>query len=195
MRYKVTTAATFDAITLANARLQVKEPSNITAEDDLLRDYIKFAGKQVEHYTNRVIGTSTLTGYLDDWPTDRNGDTVITINRNPVTSISSVKYYDSSNVLQTLVVNTDYIVDTVAAPARIYMINTPDLYTRPNAIEIEFVAGYASISAVDPRIKQAVRLLVSEAKMYRTDFAVGNIISQLPRGVKDLMNTLRIDEL
>lgn len=191
MRYEVTTAATFDAITLADARLQVKEPSNITAEDDLLKEYIKYAGKQVEHYTNRVIGTSTLKAYTDCWP---DGD-FITINRNPVTSISSVKYYNSSNVLTTLSEGTDYYVDTVSAPARIYMVNKPSLYERPNAIEIEFVAGYSNISSVDSRIKQAVRLLVSEAKMYRTDFAVGNIISQLPRGVKDLVNTLRIDEL
>lgn len=190
MRYEITTAATFDSITLADARLQIKEPTNITTEDDLIKQWIGYADATIEARTNRVIGTSTFVGWLDEWPENN----VITINRTPVTSITSVQYYDGDNSLQTLA-TTEYTTDLVGRPARIFLESTPTIFERVNAIKITFVAGSATQAAVDKRIKQACRLLVAEAKQYRTDTVMGTIISALPRGVDHLINQLRIDEI
>lgn len=195
MRYNKTIAATFDSITLAEGRLHIKEPSNITAEDDLITSFIQTADSTIETKTHKVVGTSTWTGYVDEWPIND----IITINKNPVTAISSVKYYDSDNTLQTMVENTDYIIDTVgetssASPFRIQLLNTPSLYFRLNAIEIVFVAGYTTQNTVDPRIKQAARLYLDDFKENRTDYVTGKIISELPRSVEYLLNQLRTDE-
>ena len=71
----------------------------------------------------------------------------IYINRNPVTSVSQIQYYDGDNVLQTLS-TSNYIVDTKSKPGRIYVSDLEGTYTRPNAVEVTFVAGYADIDAV-----------------------------------------------
>ena len=193
MRFETTTAATFDAITLTDARLQVREPSNITIEDGLILSYIKSAGQTLEGKTNRVIGTSTFVGWLDNWPLNDYGDSMITINKNPVTAITSVEYYNEANILTTLASST-YSVDTVGKPARIWLTSTPDIKERVNAIKITFVAGYASPSVIDERIKQYVRMVVKDYKQFRTDYVVGKMISNLPRSAQDLLNQLVIKE-
>lgn len=195
MRYKRTVAPTFDAITLKEGRDHLKEPSNITAEDDLILSFIQTAGDTVQTKTHKVIATSTWTAYSDVWP---EGD-IITINKNPITSITSFSYYDSTNTLVALTEGTDYIIDTTgenssASPFRIYLINKPSLYTRINAIEIVFVAGYLTPQTVDTRIKQAVRLFLTDWKENRTDYVTGKIVSLLPRSVEYLINQIRTDE-
>ena len=195
MRYKRTIDPTFDAITLEEARLHLKEPSNITAEDDLILSFIQTAGDVVQTKTHKVIGTSTWKAYADTWPESN----IITINKNPITSITSVSYYNSSNVLTAMVEGTDYIIDTTgeqssASPFRIYLINKPGLYTRINSIEIVFVAGYLTPQTVDTRIKQAVRLYLTDWKENRTDYVTGKIVSPLPRSVEYLINQIRTDE-
>jgi uncharacterized phiE125 gp8 family phage protein len=196
MRFKRTVAPTFDAITLEEGRQQIKEPSNITAEDDLILEFIRTAGDTVQTKTKKVIATSTWTGYLDTWP----DGSIITINKNPITTLTSVSYYNSSNVLTAMVEGTDYIADTTgedstASPFRIYLINKPSLYDRINAIEIVFKAGYLTPGTVDSRIKQAVRLYLTDWKENRTDYITGKIVSALPRSVEYLINQIRTDEL
>lgn len=76
----------------------------------------------------------------------------------PVTAVNSVKYYDSDSTLQTL--STDYYtVDLVSQPQWIVR-NTgyswPEVVEGINAVEIEFVAGYANAAAVPGPIKRAI---------------------------------------
>lgn len=195
MRFLNTVAGSFDSITLAEARLHIKEPSNITVEDSLITSYIKAADKTTEEKCNLVVSSSTWEGYIDEWPLDIFGDSMITINKNPVSSITSVEYYDEDNTEQSLVEGTDYFVDVVGKPARIQMVNTPSLKERVNAIKITFVAGASNADSVDDRIKQIARLVVKGYKQCRVDYVIGRIVSELPRTVKSLMNSLKIDEL
>ena len=194
MRYLNTVSGAFDSITLAEARLHIKEPSNITVEDTLITSYIKAADKTLEEKTNRVVATSTWEGYIDQWPVDSFGNSVITINKNPVSSITSIEYYDADNVEQTLS-SANYSTDVVGNPARIWLDETPSLKERLNAVKVTFVAGYSDADNVDDRIKQAARLVVKGYKQCRVDYVIGKVVSGIPRTVKDLWNSLRIDEL
>lgn len=191
MRFEVLTAGTFDAIDLSNARMHLKIPTNITAEDDLIRSYISSATKYFEKQASVAVATSTWAMYLDTFPIDD----MITINKNPVTSITKVEYYNESNVLTNdLVENTDWIGDTISKPARIYMKSSPSIYERPNAIKITFVAGYSSMALVDDRIKQAIRLLITESEQDRASYVTGRIVTNFPRGFTEYVNQMRRDE-
>jgi uncharacterized phiE125 gp8 family phage protein len=70
----------------------------------------------------------------------------------PIVSVSSVKYYDEDNVLQTLDPQ-DYTVDNVSEPG--YIVPAPDVdwpctYDKINAVVVEYVAGYGATAASTP---------------------------------------------
>jgi uncharacterized phiE125 gp8 family phage protein len=191
MVFELVTAGKFDAIDLANARLHLKIPTNITAEDDLLKGYVRSATKYFEKQANITVSTSTWAGHQDRFP----ASCMLTVNKNPVTSITKVEYYNESNVLTNdLVEGTDWIGDIVSWPARIYMLNTPNLYLRPNAVKVTFVAGYSSLAEVDERVKQAIRLLITECEQDRASYVKGNIVSTFPRGFTDYVWQMKRDE-
>ena len=87
MQYELVTPGTFQSLTLSEARLHLREPSNITAEDDLVRSYIRAADSTIEFKTNQVISSSTWAGYLDEWP----DDDIIRINKYPVVPVIPVR--------------------------------------------------------------------------------------------------------
>lgn len=77
-------------------------------------------------------------------------------------SVASIKYRDSEDVLQTLP-TAQYIVVTAFEPGIVYLkaeYEWPCLADRPDAVEIEFVAGYGAATADTPGvIYQALLLL------------------------------------
>ena len=191
MNYEVVTALGFKGIDLIDARLHLKTPSNITAEDDLISSYIAAANKYIEEATGLVVSLSTLAGWLDCWP----ADSLITINKGPIVSVDAVKYYNAANILTTMTPDVDYFVDTVSQPARIQIVNEPDLYERVNAIKVEFTAGYSGIVNVDDRIKQALRLMITQCEQDRASYVKGNIVIALPFGFRNFVNQMTIYEL
>lgn len=79
----------------------------------------------------------------------------------PIDSISSVKYYDANNAQQTLAADTDYtLVDRGTETSFILPTSQwPAHYRRPDAVTIEFVAGYEDV----PRpIWQAAILIIKQ---------------------------------
>lgn len=88
------------------------------------------------------------------------GDYGLRLPMEPVQSITSVQYYDTSNVLQTVDASkydlyTDELGPFVRMNPKVFV--WPGVYVRPDAVKITFVAGEAS---VNPAIKQAALLLV-----------------------------------
>lgn len=78
----------------------------------------------------------------------------------PVASISSVKYYDAANVLQTVNPSFyDLYTDELGPYCRMNPSTFvwPSIYVRPDAVQVTFLAGD---TAVNPAIKQAALLLV-----------------------------------
>jgi hypothetical protein len=73
-------------------------------------------------------------------------DWAIRLPRSPLLSVSSVKYYDPSGTLTTIS-PTDYVVDAESDPPRISPASGaywPSAQFRPGAVQITFVAGYAT---------------------------------------------------
>lgn len=127
-----------DIISLAN----VKAHCYVTTSDDdtLLTRLLAAARRHAEKVTWRAIIQATYTQYLDQFPY---GEQIIELQKPPVRSVTSIKYYDPSGTLQTLSTD-DYDTDLKSEPARIFIkTDWPDVDDdRLNAVEITYTAGY-----------------------------------------------------
>ena len=125
-------------------------------DDSMIETYIATATELCEHELSRQIKAATWDMFLDEFPSGRYP---IELRYNPVSSVTSVTYYDVDNASQTWA-SSKYDTALNAEPARIMPIDTesyPDTYSRPEAVTVRFVTGYAT---VPPTIKTAVRILV-----------------------------------
>jgi uncharacterized phiE125 gp8 family phage protein len=81
----------------------------------------------------------------------------------PVQNITSIQYYDTAGNLNTLD-SSAYIVDTASEPTRIvpvYGVPWPiTTWYRPNSVQVSFVAGYPTTSAVPLTTVQGMLLLI-----------------------------------
>ncbi len=123
-----------------------------------------------ENDLERALATQTVTLYLDRFPVWRSP---IWLPRPPAQAVSSVKYYDADGVLQTWAADqyiANYPLGPTAQRARIVPANGvsyPMLPTaaltqrRPDAVQITYTCGYASVSAIPAPIKQGMLILGS----------------------------------
>ena len=173
-RYKVSTAATETAVTLAEVKTHLKITAS--SEDTYLTNLISVATEMVQNYTGQILIDSTIDLYI---PYFLNR---IDINRTPVTRITHVKYYDSTNTQQT--VNSSNYSDTIL-PAKNF--TYPDTYPRMDAVQIRFEAGYKDNDSVPMAIKQAMFLIIGQLYLNRTD-----MVYKMPVLSEYLLNPFRI---
>lgn len=162
---------------------------------------IQAAREACEHATGRQLINATWTLYMDTWR--EMGlflDGSIRLPRPPLSSVSSVKYYDPDGTQQTWPADaTGYVVDKPSGPeaqrGRIYPapdIDWPDLQDRPNAIEVIFIAGYgAAGSNVPERLRRGILLYVGELYERREEAVVGVAVSPVLLGAERLWRQLR----
>jgi uncharacterized phiE125 gp8 family phage protein len=116
-------------------------------EDEALLDLLIQASREdIEEKTGRSLITQEREIKLDYFPCFES----LYLTFGPVQSVEAVKYYDSDEVEQTL--DSDlYWVDTHSTIARIVIKNSwPATKTRPNAITVEYTAGYGDTAAEVP---------------------------------------------
>ena len=185
------TAATSEPIALSEAKLFLKVD---TSDDDaLIGTIISSAREYVENFTGYQLLSATYTQYLDKFP---NKNTAIELLMNPVSAVTHVKYYDSNNTLQTW--NTsNYDTDLKGKPARITLANDatfPTVYDRTNAVEIKFVAGYASTYATGfpKQLLNAMYLIIGHLYENRQDVIVGSIVTEMKKGADSILRQYRI---
>ena len=155
-----------------------------TADDEFIEnELIPPARKYIERMTGRAFITQTWTQFYD-YP--GNIREVYYFRVNPVQSVSSVKYYDTDYVLQTMS-SALYQVDTSRTRARLWVEADQDWPTisvqKLNALQITFVAGYGSTPASVPEIyKKAIVLLCTYWYHNRGGFdcnSAGEVYSRL----------------
>ena len=157
------TAAASASVSTANAKAHLKvEHSN---DDTLIDGYVKAAEGEVESYTNRTMISTVYDYYLSAFP--KNG---IVLPFSPVSAVTSIKYYDSSNVEQTLA-SSNYYYNIYEEPCVIrYVDSAPSTYEdRSNAVVVRFTAGYAAAANIPAPLVQAIKLLMADLYENRTD--------------------------
>lgn len=181
--------------------------SDDTIEDDLLDIYIQAAREYVEDITGRSLITQTRVVKLDYFPPAPYGALevyfespepwwpTITLTHGRVQDDSVViKYFDTDDVEQTLS-TSEYWVDTHGDIARVIAKNTwPNTYCRPNAVTIEYVAGYGDAPGdVPAAIRRACLLMVGHFYENRQEVTPFNV-KQIPAGVDTLLASYIINQ-
>lgn len=148
-----------EPVTTADAKDQCEIASSVTAHDAKLDRYIAAARQQYEDDTDEILINQTWTmsgAYFPSVDTD-----LIALPLRPVSSISSITYYDTDDAQQTLATSV-YGLDT--ARNAIYLKNDqdwPDVNGQHNGIVITFVVGHgADATSVPETAKQAILLQV-----------------------------------
>jgi uncharacterized phiE125 gp8 family phage protein len=166
-----------------------------TSKDTYIGTLISTARRQIERYLNRALINQSWKVYYNCWKNE------LLIPFGSLSTVTSVKYYDTDGTLQTLTASTYYWVVTTEDPGRIvrkYEATYPELqYGRPDAIEIAFTAGYgAAASAVPDEIKHAMKLLIGNYFENRSDLVVGSGVTamKLPSYVTDLIHSYKLYE-
>lgn len=176
--------ATTATLNLADASLGAEAPTTNTTQDPRLTGLIVAVRDRAELGTNRALITQTWDYVLDGFPADG----YIEIPRPPLVSVTYVKYVDMAGVLQTMTVNTDYVVQAPAGPrclrgrialpfASVWPVPLPQM----GSVTIRFVCGYgASGSFVPAMLRQAMLLDLGTLHAASGDAVVGTIIAKLP---------------
>lgn len=188
----ITTAPAADPLTTAETKTYLRIDSS--DEDTLVANLIKAARIQCEAETKRVLINTTFTLYLPCFPGPLGRIWLI---KGPLSSVTSVKYYDSGGTLTT-VDSADYQVNlkgkwgTIVPAINGQWPTTQD--DKENAVEIAYVAGFgASSSYVPETLRTGMLLFCSHLYENRKIVEFGNV-SAIPMSVKALWDTESVKE-
>jgi len=178
-------APSVDLVTLVEAKAHLRVEH--TDEDTYIGGLISAAVSYLDGYSGRM-GRALLeqTWTLDfDAFTDK-----LRLPVGDLISVSSVTYYDASNVQQTLATSVwTSLTDSrgpyvTLKPSQVW----PDAYARPDAIRVTWKAGYGTTAASVPvAIKQAALLLIGQWYAAREAAGDSSMATELPFAVEALI--------
>jgi len=188
-------APTVEPVTSAEARVHLRVD---TSDDDTkLTSLIKAARKYTETLINQQFITATWKLYLDEFPSSNQIEGCfykgsIIVPRSPIQLVTSIKYYDTDDVLQTWD-SDEYQYSAKKNPGRIataYGYNWPTHKERMDAVVIEYISGYGDAgSDVPEQIREAILLLVGHFYEFDTPFITGMTVNALPLSYRALVGS------
>jgi len=157
---------------------QMKQWLNIddacTEFDTMIAAMIPAARKMVENLTGFKLGEATFdisfTGF----------DVELWLEVGGVTTVSSLKYYDGTNVLQTISA-TNYLTQLVEFPYMIYPAYNytyPVTYDRWNAVIVNVTTGATAYPAP---LLTALKMMVGHWFENRQDVVTGHSANEIPK--------------
>lgn len=156
MSLKLITPASALAVSLVEAKAHLRVDAS--DEDALITALITAATEMAEQATGRAIMPQTWELTLDAFPD------AFELTRIPVASVTSLKYWDTDGVQQTLdegqyaLNNADDFATATVAP--VYGATWPASREQINAVAVRYVAGWANAAAVPDSIKSWIKLQV-----------------------------------
>ena len=176
---------------IADGSLGAAVPSTNTTADPELTSWLTAAREHAETFTHRALITQTWQLKLDDFPVGP-----IVLPKPPLISTTTatglvITYTDTAGAAQTW----SEALYSVSAPAGawagpgqiepIYGESYPSTQDIPNAVTVQFIAGYGAAAAVPAGIKAGMKLLIGHWHEHRQ--AVTPVsMSELPQGVAAL---------
>lgn len=162
---------------IADASLGAGAPSTNTTGDPLLSALITTARQQAEHRTGRALVTQQWKLTLDYFPGR------IELPRPALVSVQSVKYLDADGVQQTFDSGEYQVVtsELVGYVQPAYGKSWPVYREQPDAIEVNYTAGYGAASAVPRSIKAWILMAISTLYSQRDGIITGTIVAEVPR--------------
>tara|TARA_Y100000814_G_scaffold79629_1_gene51904 strand:- start:944 stop:1519 length:576 start_codon:yes stop_codon:yes gene_type:complete len=186
-KYTTITAKSAPAcVTLQEAAAALRiEGSDLDTEIQFSLDS---AVEYVERATHRALRVSyTISETYDNWTCNP-----IRFDWQPVKSITSVTYYDTSDASQT-VDSSNYRLISQTDGASVMEwddgFSTPSIAVRSDAVTINYTAGYEDIDSVPGLAETAIKLKLKDLFGYMTEresraneASLKNVISQLSWG-------------
>ena len=194
MPLSLVTAPTSEPLTLAQATKQTETEGTTDHEPFLQDTVIPAARERCEGATRRqLVGPATWEWWLDGFPCER----VIELPKPPLVAVSSVKYYDTAEVLQTFAAS-NYIVQAFAGPkcrrGRLGLKETAswptDVAVQIGAVVIRFTCGYGDAAKVPPLLLQAMLMDVSTMFEFRENLLAGSVV-EIPKGTADIYRSFK----
>lgn len=114
----------------------------------LIEQFIRAAVRDAERYTRRQIMPAVWRLRIDAFPEDGQP---IELPYPPLATVDEFKYIDGTGVEQTLVEDTDFVVDNLSEPGRVipaFGLYWPTARTFTNVVSIKYTAGYATLDDV-----------------------------------------------
>ena len=182
MGLKLITAPTVEPVTLAEVKEQLSIPDTI--QDNVINRHIPSARRYAENYTQRSLLTQTWELALDAFSDE------IELYRQPVQSITSVKYIDTDGVEQTLSSPNYGLDDYSPRHWLIPAIDTewPDTHEGSNMVKIRYVTGYGdAASDIPDDIRQAIFLTIGHWINFQPQAELGVSVTMVPRAVDHLL--------
>lgn len=183
MNYTRKTDPVLQPIDLDLAKMQCRIDADNSDQDAVLLLYIEAATALVEDYTGRSLMTQTwqasVCGFASRLWLPRAA---------PLQALTFIKYYDTSNVLQTLA-STVYTIAAFSEPSRVTLVSGqtwPSLWDRDDAVQVEYVTGASAQSSVPAALRQAVQMLVGHFYANREATVVGTSATPMPVAAQDL---------
>lgn len=165
MNLTVITAPPFEPVLLTEVYKQLRiepdhegSPGEETHPDDpMLSGFIITAREQVEFMARRSLVQRTLrlsvpgfpSGAYGTFPASRTqAPEFIRLHRPPVMRVESVSYFDTDNALQVVDATSYYVTDDQVPELRFNTgFSAPAVYARPDAVRVNYVAGYAPLGS------------------------------------------------
>jgi uncharacterized phiE125 gp8 family phage protein len=179
---KIVTPPTEEPVTLDFVKGFLKVDGN--AEDAMISVLISAARQVAERYCQIAIMPQTL---IETFPRFYPYGLRLTIS--PLISVEEITYQDLGGDIQTLSTEI-YDVDYNVFPPHVYRIpynDFPQTYAVPNAVTVEYEAGFADANAVPSQIKIAIALMVTEWYDNRSDG-----VRTLPTASQILLDQYRV---
>ena len=180
-----------EPVSLEEARRWLRVDSDDTTQDAPITMLIGAMRRYAENYTGRSFIPRTLRFSAPFFAE------VLMLPKSPVISVNSVKYTDTDGAEQTLAAD-QYIVYANEIPALItpaYQVSYPSTRAVPDAVRVEYVAGYVPIGSPDDDaakrlalpddLKTWINMRIATLYENREQLIVGTIVAELPRAFTD----------
>jgi uncharacterized phiE125 gp8 family phage protein len=193
-QYGVAVAHAVEPVTYDEAAEHCRIDSD--ADETYLTALISVAREYVESVTGRATTQATYLAVAPCWSgfLHPHNLSVLSLWRSPLVSVSHVKYYAPDAVALSTVSSSLYSAVLTTKPGGIYFAgDLPDAdTTRPDAVQIQFVAGHATAAAVPAMLRHAIKLLVAHLYEQRAPIQTGGSISSIPHTLDHILKNQRM---
>lgn len=193
---QVLTAPVYEPLSLAQARAWARVEVDDSNHDTTLNILRSAMREDAENLTFRAYIPRQYRLTSDDWPQDCEYGSKIELPFPPLISVDAFRYIDADGVLTTLATD-QYAVHDEYEPAFIipaWEVTWPTIRRVPNALQIDFTAGYAPGSpddetgyqdALPEKLKQWMQAKMLTLFDNRAQFVEGRIVQAIPRDFTD----------
>jgi uncharacterized phiE125 gp8 family phage protein len=187
--YSRVTDGTIEPITnsLAEAQLRL---TNDSAIFENLQVYIQSARWVFENNTGILLNSQTWKLVLDEFPSS----SFISLYKSPITSITSVQYYDEDDTLQTLD-SSLYWTELTRIPACITIKDSwpSTMSGRPGSVIVNFACGYAEGECPNDIVNALLLLMTNYYENRQEGVIMPGVSSvEVPKGFEYVLRNYKI---